>query len=460
MVQPTELAGVDLGNPWGGQARKPREWMSRRLKSNGSRTKKKTWRISCQQERRPACQVKRRTPSWAISGPIPGPILGTGPSLAQSKFPHFPPSLFYYVFLIEDASLGRVMSSIFKASALPRAGCLCRPTVRSAAATCPTAASLAYPRPTTRHLQTNRPDAAGIWKSSKLAASPSGKGGFTRGHRLASTSTPTEPQLTRRWSASFCILLFDLLILNTAVLVWELSNDDTWLVPNILETFDPDNRPPELVRMFIQTRSSWGPIPSDSRMADAMYRPCVCHLDGLVTIMFTGPDQLKSPVVPARMSVWLQTARVMEEEEEGGGFRARGTAITLYAAIDTPRGELEGPDYRLQSWEPWQKWVQYEGPIVECLAREEAKRKEVYPPSDTTYSVVVVCRDGFMIFEYDGKRLRLRTDGGLGPVQRKFLPGAIGYHWMSNPKPASSTSFVETWAKLRLDPFRFTLNPE
>ncbi|KAK8123231.1 hypothetical protein PG984_011901 [Apiospora sp. TS-2023a] len=354
------------------------------------------------------------------------------------------------------------MLSIFQAS-FPRAGRLCRPTVRPTAAFHSVGTPNACPRLTRRHLETARFATTGNWNRSQAHPSlMNGKGAFARGqHRLTSTSsTPSEPPEPSLLWRLFPLWFF---LPVCAPILLDDFYDDSLLVWNVLRKFDSEDRPPELVRMYVQIKSkyTWS-LPTASllaRLFNSQHVPCTCHLDGLLTTDLTGPDHLQPPNVPTLMSMWLETARVTEEEQ-GGGFRERGTAITLYAAVNTSIRELEGPGSHPARWEPQSKWARYELPIIDCLEREERIRKRFDPDFDATYTAVVVCRDGFMIFDYDGQQLHLKKNGRLGPVNMGNHPPRIEYHWMPNPRAGSSTWFSGKWARDALDPHRSTLKPE
>ncbi|KAK8043294.1 hypothetical protein PG993_005724 [Apiospora rasikravindrae] len=104
---------------------------------------------------------------------------------------------------------------------------------------------------------------------------------------------------------------------------------DARFVGNVLLSIDPDDRPPELVRMYLLLRY-W----------NLYYRPlgryspwpCSCHLDGLLTNTFKFMEASRRPEMDSidsrRVSASAECAEVLEAEPRDWSTRDRGGTVT------------------------------------------------------------------------------------------------------------------------------------
>ncbi|KAK8123232.1 hypothetical protein PG984_011902 [Apiospora sp. TS-2023a] len=329
------------------------------------------------------------------------------------------------------------------------------------------------PRLPTRHFgATHQPRTIGFASVGKFPVAPfHGKVQCTRGyHHLPHSPFPNAPPPGRRRRlrtvaiGSLAILLFILPILChyrwleskalgfTAASAW-----------HVLESVEPENRPPELVRMYL--------LVQHMRVARSYlgswfafgHRPCSCHLDGLATTKFTirgsaYPDKLKGTDLWPPMLMWLEEAQVVEPEPQqppGNDRQEAGTAITLYTYIHIQREHLD-KGIELPAGVPLSRWTDYEAYVLQHV--EQLKKARGAAGYNTTkFAVVVLFINAYMVLDYDEQKLHVKREGRA--LDTKFPTDSVGFHWMPHPGTGRQASGAQTAKVAGLYDAKFEARP-
>ncbi|KAK7915294.1 hypothetical protein PG985_012997 [Apiospora marii] len=329
----------------------------------------------------------------------------------------------------------------FRGSTLPEAGRLLRQAVRPSIAPNWIGKPSSNPRLPYRHLwTTHHPRAIGISIVGKPITPPTGK---VRSLWVRhSANAPPKPRIGLLW---YTITFFVPLFFLSAFAPYLYSHDaDAAEIWRVLESVPPESRPPELVRLYLHLEHV-GVVRSlvAALVLEAVHPPCSCHLDGLAPTAFAAPGD-PAPWFPYDGKLWLGEARQVAEQQpadEGGSRRRVGTTvITLYAYMDIRREQMDEDIGGGQSGTVSQpKWTDHEETVFRYL---EHFRKVRGANHDTELEVVVVCRNGYRIFQCDGRHLNLKREGWSR--DEKLPASSIGFHWMRHPKTGHQPSKAQT----------------
>lgn len=327
----------------------------------------------------------------------------------------------------------------FRGSTLPRAGRLLRQTVRPGAAFDPIGRPTAVPSFPVRHFRAiHQPRAIGIISIvGKSITPPNGQVRLLWAHR--SVNAPPIPKIGLLWyTITFFVPFFFLSALGPCLYSYDADAAGVW---RVLESVPPESRPPELVRLYLHLEHARVVQSAVAALAlEAVHPPCSCHLDGLAPTSFFAPRD-PAPWFPHDGRIWLGEARQVAEQHpgEGGSRRVGTTVITLYAYMDIQREQLDEDVGGLAGTVPQPKWTDHEETMFRYLDRFKKSRGANH---DTELEVVVVCRNGYQIFQCEGHQLNLKREGWTR--NEKHPTSSVGFHWMPHPKTGHQPSKAQT----------------